>query len=111
MNKQQMSLSNLVNGRLDQEFIDNMKEVLKYLKPGETGKIVISVSVKRPDDTNVIEVKADQKIGLPGRGLVCAGFFDGDKLHVEVSPAEANQEPLGFEGQEETEPEIIYQAN
>ena len=114
MASKKMSLATLVNGRLDQEFVDNMKNVVEYLKPGETGKITINITVGRPDDTNTIVLKTDQKVTLPARSLAGAGHFNGPELFVNFDTAEANQVPFPFDQQKDVEgkePEIIFDAD
>lgn len=107
MASKKMSLATMMNGRLDQEFVDNMKSLIDYLQPGEAGKITINITVARPDETNTIVLKSDQKVTLPARGLAGAGHFNGPELYVNFDTAAANQEPLAFE-QEEEEPETEF---
>lgn len=104
-----MSLHTLMNGRLNQEFLVNVKELVDYLEPGESGKITITITVKRQDETNTITLKADQKVTLPSRSLAGAGHFNGPALFVNYDTAAVNQEPLEFDEQrEEPEEEFIF---
>lgn len=110
MASKKMSLATMMNGRLDQEFVDNMKSLIDYLQPGEAGKITINITVARPDETNTIVLKSDQKVTLPARGLAGAGHFNGPELYVNFDTAAANQVPFNFqEDEKKSEPEFTYE--
>lgn len=75
-----LSLANLAEGRLDQEFQTLYKKTLAAIKPGEKGSVTVTVTLARVKDTEtMVEVGYSIKATTPARKRSSMAIIKGEK--------------------------------